>query len=132
MKRIAICKVLLWVLPLTLTLSSHSFAEEAAKPEVQGDAAVDVTVEETPEAPEEEKPKTIAELTEEADRFDGLFTVFQDSETGATKLLVRGDQVGQEFIYFKHIMNGVTDAGAFTGSYGDNFVFTIERRFDEL
>ena len=132
MNRIAIWKVLLWALPLTLTLSSQSFAEEAAKPEVQGDAAVDAAVEEAPETPEEEKPKTIAELTEEADRFDGLFTVFQDSETGATKLLVRADQVGQEFIYFKHIMNGVTDAGAFTGSYGDNFVFTIERRFDKL
>ena len=132
MNRIAIWKVLLWALPLTLTLSSQSFAEEAAKPEVKGDAALDVAVEEAPETPEEEKPKTIAELTEEADRFDGLFTVFQDSETGATKLLVRADQVGQEFIYFKHIMNGVTDAGAFTGSYGDNFVFTIERRFDKL
>ena len=132
MNRNAIWKVLLWALPLTLTLSSQSFAEEAAKPEVKGDAAIDAAVEEAPEAAEEEKPKTIAELTEEADRFDGLFTVFQDSETGATKLLVRGDQVGQEFIYFKHIMNGVTDAGAFTGSYGDNFVFTIERRFDKL
>lgn len=132
MNRNAIWKVLLWALPLTLTLSSQSFAEEAAKPEVKGDAAIDAAVEEAPEAAEEEKPKTIAELTEEADRFDGLFTVFQHSETGATKLLIRGDQVGQEFIYFKHIMNGVTDAGAFTGSYGDNFVFTIERRFDKL
>ena len=132
MNRIAIWKVLLWALPLTLTLSSQSFAEEAAKPEVKGDTVVDAAVEEAAETPEEEKPKTIAELTEEADRFYGLFTVFQDSETGATKLLVRADQVGQEFIYFKHIMNGVTDAGAFTGSYGDNFVFTIERRFDKL
>ena len=102
MNRIATWKLLLWALPLTLTLSNHSFAEEAAKPEVKGDAAIDVAVEEAPEAAEEEKPKTIAELTEEADRFDGLFTVFQDSETGATKLLVRGDQVGQEFIYFCH------------------------------
>jgi len=31
-------------------LSSQSFAEEAAKPEVKGDAAIDVAVEEAPEA----------------------------------------------------------------------------------
>ena len=84
------------------------------------------------EAEEEEKPKTIAELTEEMDRIDGLFTMFRDPKTGATKMLLQRDQLENEFIYFKHTMNGVTDAGAFTGPYGDQYIFTLERRFDKL
>ena len=59
------------------------------------------------------KPETIADLTEDTDRFDGL-TLFRDPKTGMTKMLIAGDQINKEFIYFKHTMNGVVDAGAFT------------------
>jgi hypothetical protein len=80
----------------------------------------------------EEKPKTIAELTEGADRLDGLFTLFRDPKTGETSMLVKKDQLGKEFIYFIHVANGVVDAGFFKGAYGPSFIFTIERRFDKL
>ncbi len=46
----------------------------------------------------EESAKTIAELTDGADRFDGLFTLFRDPKTGETSMLVRKDQLGKEFI----------------------------------
>ena len=141
MNRIDLWKLLLLVLPLSLTLSMKALAEDA--PETPESAAEEVAEEadekageeeaqEDGEEEEEEKPKTIAELTEEMDRIDGLFTMFRDPKTGATKMLLQGDQLGSEFIYFKHTMNGVTDAGAFTGSYGDRYIFTIERRFDKL
>ena len=142
MNRIDLWKLLLLVLPLSLTLSVKVFAADA--PETPEPATEEVAAEasegdeESDEGEgkdgeeEEEKPKTIAELTEEMDRVDGLFTMFRDPKTGATKMLLQGDQIGSEFIYFKHTMNGVTDAGAFTGSYGDQYVFTIERRFDKL
>ena len=81
---------------------------------------------------EDEKPKTIAELTKGADRLDGLFTLFRDPKTGETSMLVKRDQLGKEFIYFIHIANGVVDAGFFKGAYGPSFIFTIERRFDKL
>jgi len=84
------------------------------------------------EAKEEEKPKTIAELTEGAERLDGLFTLFRDPKTGETSMLVRKDQLDKEFIYFIHIANGVVDAGFFKGAYGPSFIFTFERRFDKL
>ncbi|MGB2199684.1 MAG: hypothetical protein ACPH05_08235, partial [Luminiphilus sp.] len=135
MKRIDLWKLLL-VLSLTFTLSTPVFAEDApAAPEAKEAApAAEEASESTEdgEAKEEEKPKTIGELTEDADRFDGLFTLFRDPKTGATKMLIAGDQINKEFIYFKHTMNGVVDAGAFTGSYGDQFIFTIERRFDKV
>ena len=142
MNRIDLWKLLLLVLPLSLTLSVKALAEDA--PEAPEPATEEVA-EETSDTDddsdedegqegeeEEEKPKTIAELTEEMDRVDGLFTMFRDPKTGATKMLLQGDQLDSEFIYFKHTMNGVTDAGAFTGSYGDQYIFTIERRFDKL
>jgi hypothetical protein len=84
------------------------------------------------ESKEPEKPKTIAELTDGANRLDGLFTLFRDSKTGETSMLVKKDQLGKEFIYFLHVANGVVDAGFFKGAYGPSFVFTIERRFDKL
>ena len=141
MNRIDLWKLLLLVLPLSLTLSvnalAHDTPEGGETPEVKAEevseeASDDEAESEAGEEEEEEKPKTIAELTEEMDRIDGLFTLFRDPKTGATKMLLQGDQLNREFIYFKHTMNGVTDAGAFTGSYGDQYIFTIERRFDKL
>ena len=77
---------------------------------------------------EDEKPKTIAELTKGADRLDGLFTLFRDPKTGETSMLVKRDQLGKEFIYFIHIANGVVDAGFFKGAYGPE-PHTIEIQF---
>ena len=140
MTRIDLWKLVLLILPLSLTLSVKTLAEDAPdSPESPTEEVAEAASEGDEESgegegeeEEEEKPKTIAELTEEMDRIDGLFTIFRDSKTGATKMLLQGNQLGSEFIYFKHTMNGVTDAGAFTGSYGDQYIFTIERRFDKL
>ena len=136
MKRTVLWKFLLLVLPLSLILSGKAFADDTPEGDEVTEAAVEKVVDgasnDADEAEEEEKPKTIAELTEDMDRIDGLFTMFRDPKTGATKMLLQGDQLDSEFIYFKHTMNGVTDAGAFTGSYGAQYIFTIERRFDKL
>ena len=37
------------------------------------------------------KAKTIKELTESSKKIEGLFTIFQDTVTGATKLLIKED-----------------------------------------
>ena len=136
MKRTVLWKFLLLVLPLSLILSGKAFADDTPEGDEVTEAAIEEVVDgasnDADEAEEEEKPKTIAELTEDMDRIDGLFTMFRDPKTGATKMLLQGDQLDSEFIYFKHTMNGVTDAGAFTGSYGAQYIFTIERRFDKL
>jgi hypothetical protein len=74
----------------------------------------------------------IAEITHASVRHDGLFTMFQDTITGATRLLVRADQIGREFIYWAHTVDGVVDAGMFRGAFGDNKVFRVERDFDRI
>ncbi len=81
---------------------------------------------------EDEEPKTIAELTEDAERIDGLFTLFRDNKTGATSLLITKDQLDKEFIYWLQVANGVVDAGFFKGAYGPSRIIEIRRRFDKI
>ena len=79
-----------------------------------------------------EKPKTMAELTENTIRKDGLFTLFQDKKSGKVYMLIKPEQLGKEFIYFAHASNGVVEAGYFRGAYLDNGVLTIRRYFDKI
>ena len=105
---------------LLLTLLSHSLISWAEPSEDADEAA------------EEEAPPTIAEVTEGDTEYAGLFTFYRDQETGETTLRLEPEQFDQEYIYFIHIADGVVDAGSFRGAYGPRFVFTLERRFDEV
>ena len=105
---------------LLLTLLSHSLISWA-EPSEDAD-----------EATEEEAPPTIAEATEGDTEYAGLFTFYRDQETGETTLRLEPEQFDREYIYFIHIADGVVDAGSFRGAYGPRFVFTLERRFDEV
>ncbi|MFU8812833.1 MAG: zinc-dependent metalloprotease [Balneolaceae bacterium] len=64
--------------------------------------------------------------------FEGLFTIFQDTTNGSTKLQIRKDQLGKEFIYFGMTADGVTEAGHFRGNYRDNKIFRPERYFERV
>ena len=88
--------------------------------------------EDADEAAEEEAPPTITEVTEGDTEYAGLFTFYRDQETGETTLRLEPEQFDREYIYFIHIADGVVDAGSFRGAYGPRFVFTLERRFDEV
>lgn len=76
--------------------------------------------------------KTIAEVTKSSTRADGLFTLFQDTVTGESHLMVRPEQVGREYVYFAHTVDGVVDAGHFRGNFRDNKVVSVQRHFDRV
>jgi hypothetical protein len=76
--------------------------------------------------------KSIDEVTKTSRKVEGLFTVFQDTLTGSTHLMILPEQLGQEFIYWAHTVDGVVDAGHFRGNFRDNRVFTVEREFNRL
>ncbi len=78
------------------------------------------------------KPQTIAEFTSDADRIDGLFTLFRDRKTGETSMLVKPGQLDREFIYWMQIANGVVDAGFFKGAYGPSGIIELHRRFNRV
>ena len=79
-----------------------------------------------------EKPPTIEELVASSKKFDGLFTIYQDTITGALQLLVRQNQLDKEFIYFSQVANGVIDAATFRGAYKEAKVFKVTKYFDQL
>lgn len=78
------------------------------------------------------KAKTIKELTESSKKIEGLFTIFQDTVTGATKLLIKEDQLNKDFIYFSQIADGVTEAGQFRGAYRGSSVFHVKKYFNKI
>ena len=80
----------------------------------------------------DKKEKTIAELTKSSNKIDGLFTIFQDSASGELKMLIRKDQLDNDFIYFSQIADGVTEAGSFRGSYGADVIFQINKYYNKL
>jgi hypothetical protein len=85
-------------------------------------------------APAQQAPpaKTISNTVKNSVKMDGLFTVYQDTTDGSTHIVIREDQLGKEFIYFSHTVNGALPAGHFRGLYRDNKVFKIRKYFDKI
>jgi hypothetical protein len=86
------------------------------------------------EGEEEKKPKTIAELTEEAEKFEGYFTLYRDKKTGKTQMLIKADQVGEEFIYFAQINNSPVSTGnfQFKGRYMGSSMISVQRHYERI
>ncbi len=77
--------------------------------------------------------KTIASLTKSSKKIDGLFTIYQDTLTGVMQMVIKEDQLNQEYIHFAQIADGVLDAGRINrGSYQGSKVFKIEKFFDKI
>ncbi len=85
------------------------------------------------DADKDAKPKTIAELVADSDRIDGLFTLFRDRKTGQLRMLIKRDQLNEEFIYFAQASNGLPQVGFMVrGTYLVNDVITLHRHFDRI
>jgi hypothetical protein len=87
---------------------------------------------ETDDAADDDAPATIADLTADSDRYDGLFTFFRDRKTGETRLLIKPDQLGREYIYFAVSMDGAVQGGRFRGEYRANRILSLRRNFDRI
>ena len=76
--------------------------------------------------------KSIKDLTKNAVKQEGLFTMYRDTINGTAYILIKEDQLDKEFIWFGHIMDGVLDAGYFRGSYGPSKIFSINKYYEKL
>ena len=79
-----------------------------------------------------EDSKTLAEVIDGDERFDGLFTLFRDPDSGETHFLVKAEQLGTEFIHWTQVANGAVASGFFKGAYGGSRILQIDRHFDRL
>ena len=74
----------------------------------------------------------MAEFTKGFKRIDGLFRTYLDFDHGYPWLFVSKNQLGPEFIYFNHSVDGPVASGHNRGRYGDSLVFTLRKIFDRI
>jgi len=78
------------------------------------------------------KKKSIASLTKSSKKIEGLFTMYQDTITGALKMVVKKEQLEKDFIYFSQIADGIASVGAFRGNYKGSTVFNVKKFFNKI
>ncbi len=78
------------------------------------------------------KKKTIASLTKSSKKMEGLFTLYQDTISGGLQMLISEDNIGQEFIHFAQVADGVLEAGRFRGAYAPTQVIKITKHFNKI
>jgi len=76
--------------------------------------------------------KSIADLTKKSVKYAGLFTIYQDTTSGALHMVVNKDQLDKEYIYWSVTDEGVLPAGTFRGAFGPNEVFMVRKNFDKI
>lgn len=76
--------------------------------------------------------KSIASVTKKCEKFDGLFPIYQDTTTGKMFIEISKEKLGEEFIHFSYVENGVMDAGAFKGSYRGSKIFKINKYYGNI
>jgi hypothetical protein len=84
------------------------------------------------DAEQEDDTRSLEEIVAASDRFDGLFSMFRDRDSGETHMLVKRDQLDREYIYFAVSVDGVVQGGHFRGSYRQNRILSLQRRFDHI
>ena len=78
------------------------------------------------------KKKTMEEALSKKIKIPGVFTLYQDEESGKLFMLLRKDQIDKEYIHFVHGLNGQINAGVFKGNYRGSRVFKLKRYFNRI
>jgi hypothetical protein len=76
--------------------------------------------------------KSIAAFMARTKKYEGLFTIYQDTTDGSAYLLIKKNQFGKEYIYTSTVMDGVAELGLFRGGFRDNKIFSIQRHFNKI
>ncbi len=74
----------------------------------------------------------LAEFVEDFERTDGLFPLYTNPEDGALYMEVSDSQIGQEFIYFLHTVDGTPELFHFRGAYRDNAIFSLHKHLETV
>ena len=112
----------------TLTLAALFVVGCSGSAEMADSSAPAQTAEQQADDEKSDFEKAIAE----SDSLGGLFTVYRDTTSGSLHMALDSSQIGEEFIYFTHTVDGVTEAGTFRGNYRDNAVFKVRRHYDQI
>lgn len=81
---------------------------------------------------ESSKSKTIGEITKNAEKFEGLFTMYRDTITGESWMAISEEAFKQEFIYFSQVEDGVLETGNFRGNYRSSKVISFHKDYERI
>ncbi len=76
--------------------------------------------------------ETFNEYLEKFTSYEGFFNLYRDDEEGKVYLLINEDQLDSEFIYFAHVLDGISEAGSWRGNYLDNGILKFNKYFDQI
>ena len=111
---------------LTLFLIVFVFAQESTDQQK-------TNLEQTKDQPKEpSKKKSMEESLANKKEIPGVFTLYQDEESGKLYMLLKNDQFEKEYIHFVHGLNGQINTGVFKGSYRGARVFKLKRYFNRV
>lgn len=105
---------------VTVALVQFVNAEEAEQPAAKSDAA------------KESSEKSFEQMVKDCNKTEGLFTLYQDRESGEVYFAVKKPQLDKEFIYFSHTVDGIPKVGHFRGNFRSNEVVSVRKRFKRL
>ena len=114
------------ILLMSMMLSFGVYAEK-------NEEKVTAETEEEPKKEEDkkEKKKLIQDIVKDFEKEEGFFITYLDPKKGKTYLEINEEQLGEDIIYFAHIMNGVASLGV-KGSFIDNGVLKAEKTYESI
>ena len=74
----------------------------------------------------------ISDKVKTSRKYDGLFTLYQDTVSGSVQLYVKKNQLGKEYIYQSFSINGPNQLFLNQSMHRQTMVFKIEKAFDKL
>src|SRR4051812_33666569 len=80
----------------------------------------------------ENKKPSIQEKVKSSHKYEGLFTLYQDTITGNLQMYVRKEQLGKNFIYQSFSMGGPTSLFLNQNMIRFTQVFKIQKTFDKI
>jgi len=113
--------IALFIIPFSHPLLGQS--KKAVKAEEKTETKMDST---------KKKEITIADKVKSSKKIDGLFTFYQDTVSGKLQMLVKNDQLDQEFIYQSFSMGGPPQLFLNQNMLRATWVFKINKKFDKI
>ena len=78
--------------------------------------------------------RSVAEITDEAKHFNGLFDLYQDEENGSLYLKILPNQLGKDIIHHMQVSNGIRGSNIYKilGLGFESHVLRFEQYFDKI
>ena len=89
-------------------------------------------VESTESSNKKSNNKSIAEVTKQAEAFEGLFTLYRDTVTGESWMEIQQSALGSEFIYFSQVEDAVLQTGNYRGAYQGSKIISFRKNYDRI